>query len=212
MNTPYCKILTGDCQQVLAKARAEYFDLVVTDPPYIVNYSDRNGRSIQNDRKADWLLPCFRQIARVLKPNRFCISFYGWNQADKFLIAWRKAGLFPVGHFVWMKSYASSARHVRSMHECAYLLAKGQPERPTVLLNDVLPWSYSGNRLHPTQKPLCALEPLIEAFSKPGDIILDPFCGSGATGRAALRLGRGFVGIELDPTYARIASESIAAS
>lgn len=57
---------------------------------------------------------------------------------------------------------------------------------------------YTGNRLHPTQKPVGVLRPLIEAFSQPGDVVLDPFCGSGSTLAAAHELKRRYVGIELD--------------
>jgi predicted RNA methylase len=76
---------------------------------------------------------------------------------------------------------------------------------PPAPLPDVMDWTYTGNRLHPTQKPLSILRPLIEVFSKPGEIVLDPFCGSGSTLAAAQELGRRFVGIELDPTHHRTA-------
>jgi DNA modification methylase len=56
-----------------------------------------------------------------------------------------------------------------------------------------------GSRLHKTQKPLAMMEAIISDFSDPGDIILDPFCGSGTTGVACLRLGRRFIGIEQCP-------------
>ena len=57
---------------------------------------------------------------------------------------------------------------------------------------------------HPTQKPLALLTRCIEAASQPGDLILDPFCGSGTTGVAAVQLGRRFVGIELEPEYCKL--------
>jgi DNA modification methylase len=60
---------------------------------------------------------------------------------------------------------------------------------------------YSGNKLHPTQKPIVALKPLIEAFTQKQDLVLDPFCGSGSTLLAAKILNRHYLGIELDPQY-----------
>jgi adenine-specific DNA-methyltransferase len=62
----------------------------------------------------------------------------------------------------------------------------------------VIAWAYSGNRLHPTQKPLPALLPLVKAFSAPGGLVLDPFAGSGSSLLAAKQLGRDWLGIELD--------------
>src|SRR5690606_2461944 len=99
------------------------------------------------------------------------------------------------------KQYQSKARFLAYQHEAAYLLAKGQPATPAVPLPDVMPWKYSGNRHHPTQKPVECLAPLIEAFSKPRDIVLDPFAGSGSTCVAARQVGRRFYGIEMDPKY-----------
>ena len=115
----------------------------------------------------------------------------------------------PVGHVVYVKRYASSARFTRYSHEAAYLLAKGNPEKPHVLLRDVLEWRYSGNERHPTEKPLTAMMPLIEAFSQPGDIVLDPFVGSGTTAVAAKRLGRAYIGIDIEPVYAQQAQERV---
>ena len=71
----------------------------------------------------------------------------------------------------------------------------------------------NGNRdFHPTQKPEDLLMWLVSSYSLPGDKILDPFMGSGTTGAAALKLGRQFVGIELDEQYYKIAKRRIEAA
>lgn len=75
-------------------------------------------------------------------------------------------------------------------------------------------WSFPIERLdreHPTQKPIGLMMKLVEQFTDPDDLVLDPFCGSGTTGVACLRLGRRFVGVERDPKYARLARERLAA-
>src|SRR5882757_9742492 len=90
----------------------------------------------------------------------------------------------------------SSARFLRYQHEQAYLLAKGDVTPPESALSDVIDFTYTGNRLHPTQKPTEALQPLIRAFCKAGGVVLDPFCGSGSTLVAAKDLDRNFIGIE----------------
>lgn len=197
-------VACGDCVKLLRDIPSGKIDLVVTDPPYITNYKSRDGRSVANDNTEAWLKPAFAQIGRVMKPDSFCVSFYGWHKVDKFMEAWRGAGLYPVGHIVWIKSYASKKAKVAYRHESAYLLAKGRPE-PKEIIDDVLEWKYSGDTLHPTQKPVSALEPLIRAFSERGDMVLDPFCGSGSTLVAAKRLGRRCIGIDLVEQYCKTA-------
>lgn len=68
-----------------------------------------------------------------------------------------------------------------------------------------------GKHEHETQKPLPLMLELVELFTDPDDVVLDPFCGSGTTGVACLRLGRRFIGIEKDATYAAVARERLEA-
>ena len=202
-------VLQGDCVTVMRRLRSGSVDFVLTDPPYLAHYRSRDGRTVANDDDSTWLKPAFAEIFRVMCRDSFCISFYGWHQADKFIAAWREAGFRLAGHLTFTKQYPSTERFLRYHHENAYLLAKGNPPQPTQRIPDVLEWKYSGNRLHPTQKPLCVLTPLIQSFSRPGDLVLDPFCGSGSTLLAAKLQGRSFFGIELDPAYYNIALDRL---
>jgi adenine-specific DNA-methyltransferase len=125
--------------------------------------------------------------------------------------AFRAAGFRIVGHLVFPKRYTSTTRHLRYQHECAYLLAKGYPKEPTYPIGDVIDFVYSGNKLHPTEKPISALLPLVETFSNPGNLVLDPFSGSGSTLHAAKSLGRCYLGIELDADYYSLAVDRLKA-
>lgn len=191
----------GDCIEIMRKMPWASVDFILTDPPYLVNYRDRSGRSIANDNDDAWLKPAFRQMHRVLRPDSLCVSFYGWNRTDAFMMAWREAGFQIVGHIVFRKRYASKSRFLSYEHESAYLLAKGRPRLPAEPVPDVLEFPYSGNRLHPTQKPVEPLKTLIRAFTRPGQVVLDPFCGSGSTLAAAQELERRFIGIDIDATH-----------
>ena len=173
-------IFNADCIDVMRSFDRASVDMIVTDPPYITRYRSRDGRTVANDDNARWLRPAFNQMHRVLREGAFCVSFYSWNKIDLFFEAWKEAGFRVVGHIVFRKDYASSERFLRYEHEQAYLLAKGEPNLPAHPVPDVLDFPYTGNRLHPTQKPVGALMPLIAAFTRPGDLVLDPFCGSGS--------------------------------
>jgi DNA modification methylase len=120
-------IMQGDCIDAMRKMPANSIDFILTDPPYLVNYQDRDGRTIQNDANADWLKPAMAEAYRVLKQNRLAVMFYGWTKVDAFFDAWRAAGFQPVvttpgkcenaesmtsGH--WVKSSALDDRQCSS--------------------------------------------------------------------------------------------------
>ncbi|EAB8479996.1 DNA methylase [Salmonella enterica] len=212
------RFILGDCIDVMRGFPDRSVDLIVTDPPYLVGFKDRGGRQIAGDVTDEWLQPATREMWRVLKKDALMVSFYGWNRVDRFMAAWKAAGFYAVGQIVFTKTYASN-RHsakgrrgfVNYCHEGAYVLAKGRPVPPEKPLPDVLPFPYTGNPLHPTQKPVEALQPLIESFSAPGAIILDPFAGSASTCVAALQAGRRYIGIELLEQYHRAGQQRLAA-
>lgn len=207
--TPRNTILNGDCTRLMAGMKGNSVDFILTEPPYIARYRGRDGRTVANDDNARWLKPAFAGMHRVLKPGGFAISFYGWHRTDLFFEAWKSAGFRIVGHIVFRKRYASSAKFLRYHHEQAFLLAKGNVALPANPVPDVIDFPYTGNRLHPTQKPVEALTPLIEAFSKPGDLVFDPFCGSGSTLVGAQSLGRDYLGIELNREHHATASARV---
>ncbi|HHV3685055.1 TPA: DNA methyltransferase, partial [Salmonella enterica] len=127
------------------------------------------------------------------------------------MAAWKSAGFSVVGHLVFPKTYTSKAAYVGYRHECAYILEKGRPPLPQNPLNDVIAWKYSGNRHHPTEKPVTSLQPLIESFTHPNAIVLDPFAGSGSTCVAAVQAGRRYIGIELMEQYHKAGIERLTA-
>ncbi|ODS22481.1 DNA methylase [Candidatus Endobugula sertula] len=207
---PRNRILCGESAALLASFPSESVDLVVTDPPYLINYRDRDGRTVMNDDNPEAVLSVYDELYRVLKPNSYCISFYGWSTIAAFSERWKQTGFNIAGHFVWHKNYQSSAGHVGYCHESAYLLVKGNPIKPQQPLPDVQAWDYSGNKSHPTEKAVSILTPLINTYSNQGGVVLDPFSGSGSTAVSAVLNGRDYIGIELVQRYCELAERRIA--
>lgn len=205
-------IFHADCRTVLPTFADESFDFVLTDPPYLVNYRgrwDSKRTPIAGDDRDDWLRPTFAELWRVLKPDTFCVSFYGWPASDRFVGVWKDLGFRPVSHLAFVKNVWGLGRFTRGKHETAFLLAKGRPPKPATGIADVIPWVRERNAAHPNQKPVHTLTPLLKTFAPAGGVVLDPFMGSGSTLRAAKDLGLRAVGIEIEERYCRHAAERL---
>jgi site-specific DNA-methyltransferase (adenine-specific) len=73
-------------------------DFILTDPPYLVGFRDRQGRTIAGDKTDEWLQPACHEMYRVLKKDALMVNFYGWNRVDRYMAAWKNAGFSVVGH------------------------------------------------------------------------------------------------------------------
>lgn len=138
------------------------------------------------------------------------VSFYGWNRVDRFMAAWK------MRDSALLVTWSSPKLHIEGRICGLSPRMRLHPgKRPSTSatnpLPDVLGWKYSGNRHHPTEKPVTSLQPLIESFTHPNAIVLDPFAGSGSTCVAALQSGRRYIGIELLEQYHRAGQQRLAA-
>lgn len=202
----------GNCLDVLPTLPADSVDLVITDPPYLVGYEGRwDGarRTIAGDRDGSWVAPAFAEIYRVMRPDSFAVTFYGWPHADVFVGTFREVGFRLVSHIVFVKNVWGLGRFTRGQHEVAYLLAKGRPRIPKHGISDVIEWTREADAFHPNQKPVHALRPLVAAYACAGATVLDPFMGSGSTLIAAKEMGNRAVGIELEERYCRYAEHRL---
>ncbi len=209
------QIINADCVTALPTLPSTSIDFVLTDPPYLANYSDRDGRTVANDDNASWLDPAFSQIYRVLKNDRFCVSFAGClPKVDRFfgrletgrLSSHRPPNLDQGPPHAKARAFVGY-HHLRAGLPCWPRRSPATARSPDTRC--VLRWEYTENRLHPTQKPVSGLAPLVRAFSREGDLILDPFCGSGSTLVAAHELGRRYIGIDLDAAHCATAQQRL---
>lgn len=200
-NTMQCKLIQGDCLEEMKKMPENSVDLVLTDPPYGINFVSNHRREkykkIMNDNR--FPLKIFNEFFRIAK--RGVYVFCRWDNLSempkpKSVLAWVKNN-HPMGDL--------KHEHGRQWEAIAFY-----PQKEHVFIKripDVICCGRTGNKLHPTQKPVELIEKIIECNI--GDTILDPFMGSGTTGVACKNLGRSFIGIELDPEYFTIAEQRI---
>ena len=179
-----------------------------------------------------WLKAC----RRVLKKDGALWVIGSYHNIFRVGAALQDLDYWLLNDVVWRKTNPMPnfrGRRFTNAHETLIWAAKGQSSRYTFnydsmkAFNDdlqmrsdwLLPICAGGERLrnkdgqkrHPTQKPESLLQRVIMASSKPGDVILDPFFGTGTTGAVAKYLGRNFIGIERDTTYAKVAADRIEA-
>ena len=110
-----------------------------------------------------------------MKADTFAVTFYGWPHADLFVGLFKAPGFRLVSHLAFVKNVWGLGRFTRGQHETAYLLAKGNPRIPEHGISDVIEWQRESDALHPNQKPITALSPLISAYAPEGGVVLDPF-------------------------------------
>lgn len=81
------RFMHGDRLQAMGGFPDKSIDFILTDPPYLVGFKDRSGRTIANDVNSGWVLPASREMYRVLKDNSLVVSFYSWKSMDTFMQA-----------------------------------------------------------------------------------------------------------------------------
>lgn len=205
-------LYNGDCLEVMDKLieQGVKVDCILTDPPYGMNYKSNYRKDkyevITNDNDLSFLDDLFIKLDSILKDNSHIYMFCSWHNVDVFKQEFEK--YFKLKNIlVWEKNNTSMGDLKGSYapkHEFILFGHKGRRERNGFRYPDVLKANRTGNKLHPTQKPVDLLQLLILQSSNENDVVLDPFMGSGSTGVACVNTNRKFIGIELDKNYFEI--------
>lgn len=182
----------------------ESVNAIITDPPYGINYVSQTGARIKNDKASFiWFL---YDAFRVLKSGGTLLCFTRWDVEQTFIDAIELAGFRVKSEVIWDKVYhgmGDTKAAFAPAHENIVFAIKGKYSFPGGRPKDLVTFSKLGSAqmIHPTEKPVGLIANLITAVTKPDDLILDPFAGSGSTLVAAKKSGRRFIGVELDDEY-----------
>ena len=190
-------IYHADCADILPGIDPGSVDLLLTDPPYGINldtdYSKMSGST--------------RTYTRVEGDDN------SFDPAD--LLPFGRCILFGANHYasrlpdssgwiVWDKRAGKQASNFMSDAELAWcrgVAATGMVFVYRHMWKGAFRDSERGDRLHPTQKPVALMRWILEQWTEPGDLILDPYMGSGPIARACADLGRRYIGIEIVEEY-----------
>ena len=227
------KIYNQDCLDFIKTLPDNSIDLIVTDPPYDVHVGIEGGSCAVNmgrserfknenvegikDFGSGYDIKTFGQeFVRIMKniniyfwrnklqiPEYF--DFYVKEQGCKFdILTWEKTNCMPTysNKYLTDTEYCLFFKKNASCHPQTYEDAKTHWVAP---INQVDKAKYE----HPTIKPLNMIEKLVRNSSNEGELVFDPFMGSGTTGVACKKLNRNFIGTEIDPKYFEIAKNRI---
>ena len=207
-------IYHGDCREILPQLEG---DVLITDPDYGVQMD--YGHELLSAEAADVLFLAVLETARIRSGH--ALTF--WSGSWQRIIALEKIiakSTWDIRHFgIWYKpnGAGASGNGLARRFETWFWLDKGIGKKcgewsrlPDCIALNRVHRGMEEASAHPSQKPEELLRRLIRFFSMPGDLILDPFMGSGTTLRAAKDLGRRAIGIEIEEKYCEIAVKRLA--
>ena len=214
------KLYQGDCLEVMDGIKDKSVDLIVTDPPYLMDYQSNRRKKedkfdkIKNDKGNYMLIQDYlEECHRIMKDNTAIYCFCSWHNIDFFKREFEKH--FKLKNIiVWNKNNHGTGDLKGSYapkHEFILFGHKGRTLLREKRIADVIDCpKISSNKLtHPTEKPQELLEIFIKQSSVEGSIIFDGFMGTGSCGIAAKKSTRNFIGIELDEKYFNIAKNRL---
>ena len=196
------KIIHADCIEYMKTLPNNCIDLIITDPPYGDNVAyGFNNKTIKNNENPLINCSALVEMYRVLRRNRSLYLFTNWKHypfLTEFVMRYTE---FKIRHLVvWKKHNFGLGWAFRHQYEFILVLEKGKPRYNLKNFSDIQTCSHiNHNKLnHPHEKPIDLLMKMVEHSSEEGDLVLDPFAGSGSTCKACEKLGRKWIGIELD--------------
>ena len=202
----------GDALEILPTLQP--VDCIITDPPYGIALQPQRKltSAIQGDGRGEAraLWEAFVPLAvKLAKPDSAHLFWTGWSEV------WTKevldAALRVKSCIVWGKNMWGIGFYTRPQHEMAWYCHKGAPPILETPVSDLWMVPKVQAPEHSCEKPVELLERAVNLCSvKEGDLVLDPFMGSGATGVACVNLDRRFIGIEIDPKHFELSCRRIA--
>jgi site-specific DNA-methyltransferase (adenine-specific) len=223
-------IYPGDALELMPGIPDGVIDLIVTDPPFAIDFKarrenyNRTGfhvmegyREIPEAQYQKFTHRWMAEAARVLAPEGSMYVFSGWNRLKDILEGLDAAGFTTINHLIWKyqfgvftkKKYVTSHYHILFVvkNPASYTFNKidHYPEDVWVINREY----WKGKKKTPTKLPPEIIKKILMYSSNPGDLVFDPFLGSGTVVVGAKTEGRHFLGFEIVPEYFTFAHERL---
>ena len=224
------KINNRDCIEGMKQMPAGCVDLVLTDPPFAIGFQKAGGqynrksanvlqgyKEIEREKYFEFTLAWLAECKRVLKNDGSMFLVSGWSNLRDVLNAVEETRLHTVNHLIWKYQFGvfTKKKFVTSHYHVLFLVKDGKnytfnkidhyPEDVFFIKRD-----YWKNKVKtPTRLPEALVDKLILYGSNAGDVVLDPFIGSGTTAVCAKKLARRYAGFEISPDYADFARKRL---
>ena len=201
------QIYNEDCLEALKRVPDNSVDCIITDPPYFLGMTHNGQKGSFKDLSIckPFYRDLFQEFNRVKKPGA-CVYFFTDWRGYAFYYPLFDLYLGASNMLVWNKQ-SGPGNHYAFIHELIlFHCGKGVSIGATNIIDNIRSFAsgaklVEGEKVHPTQKPVALIRKLIEDSTKPGDLILDTFGGSGTTAVASIESGRNFVLMEQDEIY-----------
>jgi len=220
------KIINADSIKAMKNMESECIDLLVTDPPYkTIGGGCKDGKNsvrpkgilkensgklfeYQNIKISDWM----PEVYRVLKYGSHAYIFTNVLNLTEMLNESKNVGFKLHNLLCWEKNNCTPSQYY--MKNCEYILflRKGKAKWINDIGGSKTVHQFKnviGNKTHPTEKPVDLLKFYIANSSNEGDLIFDPFCGTGSTLVAAKELNRQYLGYEIEEQYFDISMQRV---
>jgi site-specific DNA-methyltransferase (adenine-specific) len=218
------RVLHGDCVNLMKEFESESIDLCITDPPYkltsggcrgglkiefnqVTKEEKESGKFFEIPKFSDWLSDLFR----VLKDGSHFYCMSNDKNLKELIVEGEKVGFKVLNILVWDKGMHTPLGYYMKNIEFVVLFRKGKAKKINNMGSKALISikGIRGNKVHPSEKPVELFEHFLTNSTKDGEIVFDPFLGSGTLAISAINTNRNFVGCEVDWNYCELINERI---
>lgn len=179
---------------------------VIYDPPYAVGtpvHGKEDGAAGSVFGPMSFLARTLTHVARVLVPGGVAMVFADWRRMPDLGYICSTVGLRPATCVAWVRNRPGTGGILRASWDPILIVARGVPDViDRAAIRNVVVADYPAKRIHPYEKPSEVYRHVLARVCRPGDLVIDPFAGSGNSALAAQSVGARWRGCDIDPAYA----------